>query len=90
MKGLHKSTFSNVQSYLDVLHAYALIDDNYKLLRAKWVLGKPTLHLSTVGKHIHALHSYAFEERVYTYHSSISLEQASSLLDPIYELHKRA
>jgi len=27
LKGLHKSTFNNVQPYLDVLHSYALIDD---------------------------------------------------------------
>jgi hypothetical protein len=36
------------------------------------------------------MNSYSFEERLYTYHSSISLEQAASLLDPIFELHKRA
>lgn len=75
---------------MDVLHAYVLIEDDYQLLRVKWVLGRPTLHLSTIGKQIHAMNSYAFEERVYTYHSSIQLDPSSSLLDPIYELHKRA
>jgi hypothetical protein len=84
IKGLHKSTFNNVQSYLDVAHAYILIDDAHQLLRIKWVMGRAKLSCSTISKAVEAMNSYSLEERVYTYYSSISLEQSSSLLDPIY------
>lgn len=52
LKGLHKSTFNDVQPYLDVLHTYMLIEDGYQDLRAKWVLGKPILNLSMIAKQI--------------------------------------
>jgi hypothetical protein len=79
-----------VQPYLDVLHAYVLIDDNIRDLRINWVLGKAQLNVSTISKQIHSMIAYGLEDRVYSYTSTIVMDQASSLLDPIFELHKRA
>lgn len=67
-----------------MLHAYVLIDDNIRDLRINWVLGKPQLNISTISKQIHSMIAYGLEDRVYTYTSTIIMEQASSLLDPIY------
>ena len=88
-KGLCKSTFDNVQPYLDVLHEYMLIEDDYQDLRIKWIIGKQTLAVSTVTKQIVALNSYSMEERIYNFDSTYSLEQASPLLDPIFQLHRK-
>ena len=60
LKGLHKSTYNNVQPYLDVVHSFVLIDDSHQDLRIKWVLGRATLNLSTISKTVAALNSYSF------------------------------
>lgn len=89
MKGLCKSTFDNVQPYLDVLHEFMLIDDKYQDLRIKWLIGKQTLAVSTISKQIIALNSYSMEERIYNFDSTYYLEAASPLLEPIYQYHRK-
>jgi len=51
---LTKSSYNNVQPYLDILHEFVLIDDPYKMLRAKWVLGKQTIQLTNITKSVTA------------------------------------
>ena len=89
MKGLCKSTFDNVQPYLDVLHEFMLVDDIYQDLRIKWIIGKQTLALNPISKNIVSLNSYSMEERIYNFDSTYYLEQASPLLDPIYQYHRK-
>ena len=89
MKGLCKSTFDNVQPYLDVLHEFMLIEDEHQDLRIKWMIGKQTLAVSPASKQIVALNSYSLEERIYNFESTYHLEQASPLMEPIFQFHKK-
>jgi hypothetical protein len=59
LKGLSKSNYENVQTYLDVLHEYILINDPHQMLRIKWVLGEQTLMVSTISKTLIAMNSYS-------------------------------
>ncbi len=59
LKGLSKSNYENVQTYLDVLHEYILIDDPHQALRMQWVLGQQTLIVSTISKTLSAMNSYS-------------------------------
>lgn len=59
LKGISKSNNETIQPYLEVLHEFALIDDEYQDLRIKWVIGKQTLAVSNLSLKIVALNSYS-------------------------------
>ena len=59
LKGLSKSNYENVQTYLDVIHEYILIEDPHQRLRMQWVLGQQTLVVSTITKTLAAMNSYS-------------------------------
>ena len=59
LKGISKSNFENIQTYLDVVHEYILIEDEFQMCRIKWVIGKQTLVVSTVSKTLSAMNAYS-------------------------------
>jgi hypothetical protein len=59
LKGLSKSNYENVQTYLDVIHEYVLIEDAHQRLRMQWLLGQQTLVVSTISKTLAAMNSYS-------------------------------
>ena len=73
LKGISKSNYETIQPYLEVLHDYVMIEDEYQDLRIKWVVGKQTLALSSLSKKIIAMNSYSYDERIYNFDSSIHL-----------------
>lgn len=80
LKGLSKSNYENVQTYLDVLHEYVLIDDPHQRLRMQWVLGQQTLIVSTISKTLSAMNSYSLEDRIYEFPSGLHIENGTTLL----------
>lgn len=89
LKGINKATYETIQPYLEVLHEYALIEDDYQELRIKWVLGKQTLALSTYAKKLQAVNAYSLDERLYNYDSSLFFESSASLLDYLFIYYKK-
>ena len=89
LKGVSKSNYESIQPYLEVLHDFVMIDDEYQDLRIKWVVGKQTLAVSSLSKKIIAMNSYSYDERIYNFDSSLQLESGASLLDPIFVYYKR-
>ena len=73
LRGISKSNFENIQPYLDVVHEYILIQDEFQMSRIKWVVGKQTLVVSTVSKTLSAMNAYSLEDRIYEFHSAINL-----------------
>lgn len=80
LKGFSKSTYENIQKYIEVMKEYIVIEDDYQQMRMEWVLGKQTLNVSTITKSINALSSKNFEERLYFFDSSLYVEQGASFL----------
>lgn len=71
------------------MHEYLLIQDDFQLLRIKWILGKQTLALSSRSKKIIVINSYAFDERVHNFDSPLNVEGGSSLLEKIFIYYKK-
>ena len=89
MKGICKADYENIQTYLDVLCEFLLIDDEHKPMRVKWVLGKETLALSARNKKILALNNYTYDERIYNFNSPLNVDGGCSLLEKLFDYHKK-
>lgn len=50
LRGINKSNTDTIQPYLQVLHEFVLIDDEFQDLRIKWVVGQPTLVITGQNK----------------------------------------
>ena len=60
LKGFNKG-FDSVQPYLEVAETLLTIPDNHQEQRLKWVLGSPTLVVSTELYHLVASNSSSLE-----------------------------
>jgi ubiquitin carboxyl-terminal hydrolase 34 len=86
IRGIFSSNYDTIQPYLDVVSAFVLIDDRFKDYRLKWVLGMPTLSLSSFDKSILAFNVYTIEERLYFFDSTLQMEQTTiSMLEALYK-----
>ena len=88
-KGIGKTNYETVQPYLDVIHEFVLIDDQYQQLRVWWVIGRQALILSTISKTLVTMNSHSLEERIYDFPSALHIETGNSLLEPLYTQNKR-
>ena len=66
-----------------------LIEDEFQMMRIKWVLGKQTLNVSAISKTLSAMNSYSLEDRIYEFNSAINIESGSSLLEPLFVNNRR-
>ena len=89
LKGIGKTTFESIPPYLDVIHEFILIEDEFQMMRVKWVIGKQRLVVSQISKTLSAMNSYSLEERLYDFNSAIILQNSSSLLEPLYAQNKK-
>ena len=89
VKGISRSNYENVQTYLDVIHEFLLIEDEHQLTRMKWVLGKQNLVVSTISKVLSAMNSYSLEDRIYDYSSGLAIENGNTLLELVFTQNKR-
>ena len=89
LKGIGKTTFESIPPYLDVIHEFILIEDEFQMMRVKWVIGKQRLVVSQISKTLSAMNSYSLEERLYDFNSAINIHSNSSLLEPLYAQNKK-
>lgn len=90
IRGYFNTNYATIEPYLEVTSAFILIQDAYKDYRLRWVLGMPTLSLSSFDKSIVAFNVYTIEERLYYFDSSLQMEQTTvSLLESIYKNYDR-
>lgn len=52
-----------------------------------WVMGKPSLIVSTEMHHLVASNSSSFEERIFNYNSTIHYDYSPSILESLFKSH---
>lgn len=89
-RGIFNTNYATVEPYLEVVKAFVLIEDPYQEHRMRWVLGNPTLSLSSFDKSVVAFNVYTIEERLYYFDSSLQMEQTTlSILENLYKNYDR-
>lgn len=86
LRGFNKG-FESVQPYLEVAETLLSIPDVHQEQRLMWVLGRPSLAVSTELYQLIASNSSSLEERIYNYNSTYQYDLSCSLLESLFKSH---